>query len=333
MKAVIITGHPAWEDGLNPQTEALWKKHLSEMPSETSYELHNVYGHTPAELETLIGDADILVGWFIGPETVTDAFFQKHPNLKYISTLSMGYGDFDRSIPRRYGVTMTNTLYGANTIAQFTMALLLDLCHNITLNSDYIKHAPWPLLGRSQSRAVSNQTELYGKTMGIIGIGNVGVWLAGMAASFGMHVLGTSRHKKSGPRYSLIEQVPLEELLARSDVISLNCSLNASTRHIINRDSLAAMKDGVMLLNTSRGELIDEEALAEALRSGKVAAAGLDATDFDKDHVHTPLMDFTNVKITGHIAWFPMEARLRDISVAAENLKAYLEGTPRSVIS
>lgn len=334
MKAVIITGHPGWKDGLNPQTQAIWESYLKEMPQITSYALYNVYGHSPAELESYIGDADYLVGWFIGPETVNEAFFERHPNLKYISTLSMGYGGFDRELVKKRGVTITNTLYGANTIAQYTFALLLDICHDIKTNSDYIKNTDWASSGTGRADMfVTPQYELYEKTLGIIGIGNVGLWVAKMAAAFGMKVIGSSRTRKTGPGYELIEQVSQDELLARSDVISLNCSLNASTRGIINKESISKMKDGVILLNSSRGDLIVEKDLAEALNSGKVAAAGLDATDFDRLHAHTPLMDCPNTRITGHIAWYPMEARLRDVRIAAQNLKNYLEGHPTSVVS
>lgn len=335
MEACIITGHPAWPDGLNDRTRRMWEEHLSHMPSVTSYRLYNVYGKNPRELEDYIGDADVCVGFVIGPHLDED-FFTRHPKLKYISTLSMGYAPFDREVVHAHGVTLTTTLYGAQTIAQFSMALLLDICHNISYNSELIRNLDFSQVTDYQAAVtdrISPQYELYGKTMGIIGIGNVGLWLARMAAGFGMKVIGTSRSKKEGPGYELIEQVELEELLARSDVISLNCSENPSSSGMINRETISRMKDGVILINDARGGLIVEEDLAEALKSGKVYAAGLDATSFDRVHSHIPLMDCPNARITSHIAWFPMEARLRDIDVAAENLKNYLEGHPTSVIS
>lgn len=334
MKAVIITGHPAWREGLNPQTRSLWEQYLANMPQITEYELYNVYDKSPAELEAYIQDADILVGWFIGGEATSEAFFDRHPKLRYVSTLSMGYGQFDKEMLKKRGITLTNTLYGANTIAQYTMALLLDVCHDVKTNSEYIMNTDWD--NDHTERAdwkTTRQIELYGKTMGIIGIGNVGCWVAKMASAFGMKVIGTSRTHKEGPEYDIIEQVSQDELLARSDVISLNCSANPSTYHIINKESISKMKDGVILVNSSRGDLICEPDLEEALRSGKVAAAALDASDFDRTRKHTPLMDCPNVRVTGHIAWYPMEARLRDITVAASNLKAYLDGHPTSVIN
>lgn len=335
MEACIITGHPAWPESLNDVTRKMWEDHLAQMPSITSYRLYSVYGHTMKELDELIGDADVCVGFNIGPH-VNEDFLSRHPKLKYISTLSMGYGSFDRELMKKHGVTLTTTLYGAQTIAQFSMALLMDICHNISYNADLIKNLDFSTVTDFQSAVtdqVSRQIELYGKTMGIIGIGNVGLWVARMASGFGMKVIGTSRTKKEGPGYELIEQVSLNELLERSDVISLNCSENPSSSGIINKETIRKMKDGVIIINDARGGLIVEEDLIEALNSGKVYAAGLDATSFDIRRSHIPLMDCPNTRITSHIAWFPMEARLRDIDIAAENLKNYLDGHPTSVIN
>lgn len=168
--------------------------------------------------------------------------------------------------------------------------------------------------------------------MGIIGLGHVGLWVAKMAQSFGMKVIASSRRKKEGPEYEFIEQVSSDEVISRSDVISLNCSANASTEHIINAESIKKMKDGAILINPSRGSLIDEEALADALKSGKLYAAGLDATSADNTHKHIPLMDCPNAIITPHIAWAPFEAQLRVVDTAMENLKAWLDGCPKSVV-
>ncbi|HJC57392.1 MAG TPA: D-2-hydroxyacid dehydrogenase [Candidatus Eisenbergiella intestinipullorum] len=335
MEACIITGHPAWRDSLNDVTRKMWEDHLSQIPEITSYRLYNVFGRSLEEQLDLIGDADVCIGLSIGP-FLNEEFLSSHPRLKYIATLSMGYGSFDRELMKKYGVTLTATLYGAQTIAQFSMALLMDLCHNISYNADLIKNMDFSTVTDYCSAVtdrISRQIELYGKTMGIIGIGHVGLWVAKMASGFGMKVIGTSRTKKEGPGYELIEQVSLDELLARSDVISLNCSENPSSKGIINKNTISKMKDGVIIINDARGGLIVEEDLAEALNSGKVYAAGLDATSFDTLHRHIPLMDCPNTRITSHIAWFPMEARLRDIDVAAQNLRNYLEGHPTGVIN
>ena len=334
MKACIFTGHPAWKDGLNETTEKFWQEAISSMPEINEYSLYNVYGLTPAKMDELVGDADVCVGLFLGPN-INEEFLERHPNLKYISTLSMGYGQFDREAVKKRNIVVTNTLYGAMTIAQFSMALLMDICHNIGYNSDLIKNTDRSLVSNPSdiTDKTSRQIELYDKTLGIIGIGNVGLWLARMASGFGMHVIGYSRTKKTGPGYELIEQVSLDELYSRSDVISLNCSENPTSTGMINKESIAKMKDGVIIINDARGGLIVEDDLIEALNSGKVYAAGLDATSFDVRKTHIPLMDCPNARVTSHIAWFPMEARMRDIKIAADNLKNYLSGHPTSVIA
>lgn len=333
MKACIFTGHPSWKDGLNETTQKLWDDAISSMTEITDYSVHNVFGLNAETMDELLGDADICVGFFLGPN-INEAFFKRHPNLKYISTLSMGYGQLDKKLIKQHGVTVTNTLYGAQTIAQFSMALLMDICHNISYNSSLIKNTDWDNITCPADiiDKTSRQIELYDKTIGIIGIGHVGLWLAKMAHGFGMHVLGHSRTIKTGKEYDIIEQVSLDELYARSDIISLNCSENPSSIGMINKKSIAKMKDGVIIINDARGSLIVEEDLEKALYSGKVYAAGLDATSFDREKKHISLMDCPNARITSHIAWFPMEARIRDIQIAADNLKNYLSGNPTSVI-
>lgn len=327
MKAVVFTGHPSWKNGLNEQTRALWCSYLDRIPRIDEYELHDVYGLTPPMMEQFIGDADILVGWFIGPN-LDEAFFRRHPNLRYVSTLSMGYGSFDRELMKKQGVTLACTPYGANTIAEFTMAMLLEICHSVGANAAYIRNTQWtPELFEDIEENSTRQIELYDKTMGIIGLGKVGAWVGRMARSFGMKVIGCARTPKTGPDYEGIEQVSQDELFARADVISLNCSANPSTEGIINKENIRKMKDGVILINTARGELVIEDDLIEALNSRKIYMAGLDATMFDYKRVRTPLMDNPYAVITGHIAWQPMDARLRDIRIAAEHLEAWANGT------
>lgn len=332
MKALIYTGHPAWKDSLNPEIQSRWETQLKKLPEIDTYRLYSVYQKSHEELEASIEDEEILIGFYIG-SYLNEDFYARHPKVRYVASLAMGYEPFDRAAAARHGVTLTNTVYGAQTIAQFTMALLLDICHNIRGNSDFIKNASDEVLsGGTFFNPISRQIELYGKTMGIIGLGHVGLWVAKMAQGFGMKVIASSRRKKEGPEYEFIKQVSSDEVISRSDVISLNCSANASTEHIINAESIKKMKDGAILINPSRGSLIDEEALADALKSGKLYAAGLDATSADNTHKHIPLMDCPNAIITPHIAWAPFEAQLRVVDTAMENLKAWLDGCPKSVV-
>jgi glycerate dehydrogenase len=334
MKVVVCQGDPI---GGSPSREVLidyWKEQFADCP-----QLEVVYrgGFTYDNLEETIGDADALLGVWIRDDTYTEEFFQRFPKLKYIASFAHGFGKIDKEAAARHGVTFTNTIYGDMTIAQFGMALLLDICHNVRLQADYYKKevdagnnigAP----GRGL-RVQSRQIELYEKTIGIIGLGAIGLWMARMAAGFGMKVIAYSRHVKTGAQYDFIEQVSLEELYARSDVISIHCPATDETTGMINKDSIAKMKDGVILINTARGVIINEEDLVEALNSGKIYAAGLDVVQNEPLDHHIPLMDCPNAVLTPHIAWAPEETRYRTVRIAAQNFKNWCEGHPTSVIS
>lgn len=156
--------------------------------------------------------------------------------------------------------------------------------------------------------------------------------MAHIAQGFGMHVIATSRHIKKGSDYFGIEQVSFEELLSRSDIISIHCPLTESTYHMVDAKAFSEMKDGVIIINTARGAIIDEEALVKALRSRKVYAAGLDVVEGEPLESATPIFDCDNADITGHIAWLPAEARFRAVRIASENLKNWIAGQPTSVI-
>ena len=174
---------------------------------------------------------------------------------------------------------------------------------------------------------------MYGLTCGIIGLGSIGYAFAKMAQGFGMKVISYSRHKKEGSQYDFIEQVSLDELLSRSDVISIHAPFSASSANMINKETIAKMKDGVILINTARGGLIVEEDLVEALKSGKIYGAGLDVIRDEPAKGDNPLFHCDNVSVTGHIAWLTKASRLRACDIAIENFKSYLEGKPTSVIN
>ncbi len=290
--------------------------------------------YTGEKLDALIGDADALLGLIIKKDTITRQFFEKHPGLKYIATVSHGYQEFDKQAAKEIGVTVTNTIYGDITIAQYTMALLLDICHNTGMQNDYLKKLYWLQEDKTPYvKSFSRQIELFDKTVGIIGLGAIGLAFAKMAAGMGMKVISYSRNKKSGEEYGFIEQCSMEELMARSDIISLSCPLTKETENLIDREKIAGMKDGVIILNTARGALIDEEALAEALNSRKVYAAGIDVMREEPPAVPGALMLNPYCRVTGHIAWMTKEASLRGIRMAIDNYASYLSGKPVSVIS
>ncbi len=338
-KVVVFQGDPGTIDLTREEMVEEWKRVLDRIPQIGEYRIVDPEKKrmTFEDYSMKIGDADAALGIWIHGGVIKEELFQAHPKLKYIATLGHGFEEFDVAMTRRYGVTITNTVYGDVTIAQYAMALLMNICHNVTLQSDYTKMTYWERKAKD-STAVYNkllvpQIELYQKTMGIIGLGAIGRWTARMAQGFGMKVIANSRHVKTGPEYEGIEQVSMEELLKRSDVISIHCPHTKETEHLLNREAFSKMKDGVILINTARGAIIDEEALLEALESRKVYMAGLDVVDHEPPVEQIPLMRSPYTFITSHIAWQPRAARLRAVDMAGQNYCFYLEGAPRSVIN
>ena len=335
MKIVIIREEIIQPDITVEELISKWKE-LEAIPGTGRVQLQIVDTYpSMEELDELVEDADALFGVWITEGLMSEAFFKKHPKLKYIATLGHGYESFDYAMTRRYGVTVTNTVYGAQTIAEHAFALLMHTCHHIEVQDQRVRKIDWSDPGNAPEfcQAVVPLIELYGKTVGVVGLGAIGFAFAKMAAGFGMHVISYSRTVKRGEAYSFVEQVSsLGELLARADVISLHLPENGNT-HVINEETIARMKDGVILINTARGILIDEAALAEALKSGKVRAAALDVLAEEPPRHGTPLLTAPNCTITGHIAWLTRESRFRAIDMAIDNFKNYLNGTPTSVIN
>ncbi len=334
MKVIVCQEEPV---GGAPSREELieyWKEKLAEIPQITSVDFHGNFN--AAEMEEIAGDYDVLLGaWIINDKFDRD-FFDRHPNLKYVSTSGHGFGTFDREAAREKGITFTNTIYGNMTIAQYAMALLLNICHHVDREDAYyrdrLNKGTTEKDRREFAATCTRQIELYEKTIGIIGLGAIGLCMARMAAGFGMKVIAYSRHKKEGSAYDFIEQVSMDELLERSDVISIHCPLTEQTRNLIDADKFAKMKDGVIIINTARGAVIEEEALVEAIKSGKVYAAGLDVVAGEPLTRPTPIFELDRTSITSHIAWAPAEARYRVVRLTVENLKNWLAGTPTSVI-
>lgn len=334
IKANVLLGKPTSTDISTEEMLHEWAG-LKALPGvEYTVKRYETFP-TPEEFNALIDeDADAALGVWITKAFINEHFFQTHPKCKYIAGLAHGYEDMDFSISRKYGVTITNTAYGASTIAEYAFALLLDICHKVELHNQYVKETKWwEPDAPKYTYALTKQMELCGMTFGVVGLGKIGWHAARIANGFGMKVLANSRHPKTGKEYEFIEQVPLEELFARSDVISLHAPLNASTKGMINRESIAKMKDGVILINTARGSLVDEDALVEALKSGKIYAAGLDVISEEPPKHPLPILQQENATITGHIAWLPKTSRMRQVSLAIDNYRCYLEGHPVSVIN
>ena len=318
MKIVVLDGYT-----LNPGD-------LSWSGLEALGEL-KVYDRTPAsEAAGRIGDADIV---FTNKCPVTAQTVAACPNLKFIGVLATGYNIVDVPAACRAGITVTNIpTYGTDAVSQFTIALLLELCHHVSAHSDSVKAGEWEVCP-DWCYWNSPLIELAGKTMGIIGFGRIGQGTGRIAQAMGMRVLAFDAHPNPILETDTCHYADLDTLLAQSDVIVLHCPLFPETEGIINRNTISRMKDGVLIINDSRGPLIVEADLRDALNSGKVAGAAVDVVSTEPIRADNPLLDARNVIITPHIAWAPQESRQRLLEIAVGNLRAFLAGEVRNVVN
>lgn len=269
-----------------------------------------------------IQDADVVL---TNKVPIKEELLEACPNIKYIGTLSTGYNIIDLDACRTRGIPVCNVpSYSTSAVAQFTMALLLEVCHHVGEHNNIVHSGGWE---RSVDFCFWNYPliELSSKTIGIIGFGKIGQEVAKLAAAFGMKVLAYSRTEYEEGR-ELAEYVDLDTLLASSDIVSLHCPLFPETRGIINNEKIAKMKDGAILLNTSRGPLIVEEDVANALNSDKLYYYATDVASREPIRSDNPLLKAKNCIITPHIAWAAKETRERLVGIVYENLKAYTEG-------
>ncbi len=320
MKIVVLDGYAE-----NPGD-------LSWAPLEALGEV-TVYDRTSLtdEKETIVrlSGAEIAV---TNKTPITRRVIDACPQLRYITMLATGYNVVDAAYAREKGIPLSNIpAYGTAAVGQFAIALLLEICHHAAHHSDTVHAGKWaacadwcywdyPLI------------ELDGKTMGIIGFGRIGQQTGRIARALGMRVLACGSHPSDSGR-AIADYVELDALLAASDVIALHCPLFPETEGIINRETIRKMKDGVILLNNSRGPLVVEQDLADALNSGKVYAAGLDVVSTEPIREDNPLLTAKNCIITPHISWAPRESRQRIMDTAAQNIRAYLDGAPINVVN
>lgn len=280
------------------------------------------------EVVSRIGDAEIV---FLNKTPVDASVFEQCKNLRMIGVLATGYNIVDIAAAKAHGVTVCNVPgYSTGAVAQMTFALLLEMTQHVGEHSQAVHAGQWQ---RCPDFCFWNAplTELAGKTLGIVGYGAIGQAVGNIAQAFGMRLLVTARHIKPVPEGA--QFVTPEELLAHSDIVSLHCPQTAENLHMIDGAALEKMKDGAILLNTARGGLIDEQAVADALKSGKLAGYGADVVSKEPIAADNPLLTAPNCYLTPHIAWAPKEARLRLHHIAAENLRAFLNGTPQNVVS
>ena len=320
MKIVVLDGYAE-----NPGD-------LSWAPLEALGEV-TVYDRTSLtdEEETIVrlSGAEIAV---TNKTPITRRVIDACPQLRYITMLATGYNVVDAAYAREKGIPLSNIpAYGTAAVGQFAIALLLEICHHAAHHSGTVHAGKWaacadwcywdyPLI------------ELDGKTMGIIGFGRIGQQTGRIARALGMRVLACGSHPSDSGR-AIADYVELDALLAASDVIALHCPLFPETEGIINRETIRKMKDGVILLNNSRGPLVVEQDLADALNSGKVYAAGLDVVSTEPNREDNPLLTAKYCIITPHISWAPRESRQRIMDTAAQNIRAYLDGAPINVVN
>ncbi|MGM9550280.1 MAG: D-2-hydroxyacid dehydrogenase [Faecousia sp.] len=318
MKIVILDGY-----ALNPGD-------LSYEPIGQFGQL-TIYERTDTEAEAIarIGDSEIVL---VNKVPVTESLLAACPNIKLICVQATGYNVVDCDACARRGIPVTNVpSYGTAAVAQFTIALMLEICHRIGHHDELVHQGKWENCG-SFCFWDTPQMELAGKTLGIIGFGRIGQAVAKIARGFDMKVMAYNRTQRPEGR-ALAEYVDLDTLLARSDFISLHCPLFPQTAKLINAAAIAKMKDGAVLINTSRGGLLDEEAVRAALESGKLRAAAVDVVAQEPITGDNPLLNAPNCIITPHMAWAPVESRQRLLDCVIENIRCFLEGKPQNVVN
>jgi glycerate dehydrogenase len=320
MKIVVLDGYT-----LNPG-DLSWSR-LSDIGELT------VYDRTPLndeeEIIKRISDAEAI---FTNKTPLSENILSACTSLKFVGVLATGYNVVDVKAAKLRGITVTNIpSYGTAAVGQFAIALLLEICHHVAHHNDEVHAGRWssnvdwcfwdyPLI------------ELEGKTMGIIGFGRIGQRTGVIAKALGMRVIAFDSNENESGR-AIAEYVPMDKLMKESDVIALHCPLFPETQGIINSKTIAKMKDGVIILNNSRGPLIIEQDLADALNSGKIFAAGLDVVSSEPIKEDNPLLSAKNCIITPHISWAPKESRQRLMDIAVDNLECFINGEQRNVVS
>lgn len=276
-----------------------------------------------------IGDAEIVI---INKTPITEYTLSK-TKLRYIGITATGYNVVDIAAAKKYNVVVTNVpAYSTASVAQMVFSHILEICQQVAFHDEAVKAGEWskapdfcfwkrPLI------------ELENKTLGIVGFGRIGRAVSKIAEAFGMNVIAYSPRRDKSLENNRMRYVELEELFQQADIISLHCPLFEDTKGIINKENIARMKDGVIIINTSRGQLIVEEDLADALNKGKVYAAGVDVVSTEPINERNPLFKAKNIYITPHIAWAPRETRERLLNVVTSNLEAFLSGKAQNVVN
>jgi len=320
MKIVVLDGYTVNPGDLNEEA-------LHQLGQLTIYDRTD--RNDTAEIIRRIGDAEVVV---TNKTPITPEIIDACPTMRFIAVQATGYNVVDIDYARQKGIPVSNVpVYGTRAVSQFTIALLLEICHRIGHHSETVHNGKWeqsidfcywdyPLI------------ELEGKTFGMIGCGKIGQQTARIAAALGMRVITYDLRPKDAGR-AVAEYVDFDTLLRESDVLSIHMPLLPFNTGIINRETIAKMKDGVIFLNTSRGQMVVEQDLADALNSGKVAAAGLDVVSTEPIRGDNPLLQAKNCFITPHMAWGAIESRQRIMDTTVANIRGYQQGEPVNVVN
>lgn len=314
LKGVVLDGYAA-----NPG-DLSWSA-LEELADLTVWDRS-----APAEVAGRIRDADVV---FLNKAVLSGDSIRSAPRLRYVGVLATGYNTTDLAAARERGVAVTNIPgYSTMSVAQQAWALLLELTNAAGAHARDVADGGWTR-NPDYCYWLSPQVELAGLTLGIVGFGAIGQAVGRMGRAFGMRVLANRRHMDEPPGDG-IEWAPLDRVFAESDVLTLHCPLTEETAQLVNAARLATMKRGALLINTSRGGLLDEDAVAAALHSGQLGGVGLDVLSAEPPPATNPLLSAPHCVISPHLAWATKAARRRLLAEAAENLRAWLDGRPRN---
>lgn len=318
MKIVVLDGYT-----LNPG-DMSWKamEQLGELV---------IYDRTPADkVDERIGNAEIVL---TNKVILTRELMQKTPSVKYIGVMATGYNVVDIVAAKELGIIVTNVpAYSTDSVAQLVFALILEFCHHVGEHNRAVQEGAWT---NSPDFAFWNYplVELVGKTLGIIGFGAIGQTSAKIAAAFGMNIMVYSRTRKPELETDRIKFAELDEVLAKSDFLTLHCPLTEHTKGLINKETISKMKNNAILINTSRGPVIVEQDVADALNSGKLAGAGVDVVSVEPIAADNPLLGAKNCIITPHFGWAPTEARIRLMDTLIKNISAFIDNKPINVVN
>lgn len=319
MKIVLLDG-----EALNPG-DLSWKP----LEALGDFTVHPRGTLDPEEVIRRIADAEVVL---TNKTPVGRAVFEQCPNMRLLCVVATGYNVVDTQAAKEHGIPVCNVpAYGTEMVAQFAIGLLLEICHHVQLHNESVHAGQWERCPNFCYWKTPIM-ELSGKTMGIIGFGRIGRAVGRIAKALGMKVLATGS-RKCPEGEAIAEYVALDELLGQSDVVSLHCPLFPETDKLINAETIAKMKDGAILINNSRGGLLDEQAVADALNSGRLRYAAVDVVSTEPIVGTNPLLTAKNCIITPHISWAAAEARGRIIDITADNIRAFLEGRSQNVVN